>query len=433
MLLFIRLSEMERSVFMRILHTSDWHLGVSLEQASREEEHKQFLDWLLDLLVENEVDVLLHGGDVFHTAQPAARSLRLYYRFLARCSLETKLQQIIIVGGNHASASRLDAPRDALEMLRVYVVGGMTEQDLGWEHYICPIYNDEGDPALVIAAMPYIHESHLGVRTTSRRPDEIRDDLNERFRLLYSSMSDMVERRYPDIPAVTTGHLTCYSKDYYKPKEEEAAYHTPLHLIEVLGGISPKIFHERFCYVALGHIHEKMEIPEANAWYPGSPIPTDVTEARTPCYVLQVDVQPDHTTIVTPIEVPRWRPIFELSGKPDDVLKEIEELEWEQELAPYLYVDFHVEAPLYEGLQRIDEILSKHPLERRPRVIRLKETLKVENESPDELDETLTPLDQLKPTDVFSQMFELKHEQPPSQEIMTAFSTLLSGDPDETA
>ncbi len=418
---------------MRILHTSDWHLGVSLEQASREEEHKLFLDWLFDLLVEREVDVLLHGGDVFHTAQPAARSLRLYYQFLARCALETKLQQIVVVGGNHDSASRLDAPRDALEMLRVYVVGGMADENMGWEHYLCPIYDKDGDVGLVIAAMPYIHESHLGVRTTGRRPDEISKDLNERFTILYSSMADRVERRYPGVPIVTTGHLTCYSKEHYKPKEEEGAYHTPLHLIEVLGGISPRIFDERFCYVGLGHIHEKMEIPEANAWYPGTPIPTDVTEARTPCFVLQVDVSPEGETVVTPVEVPRWRQIFELVGKPAHVLEEVANLSWEQELAPYLYIDFHVEAPMYDGLQKLDELLQKYPVEGRPRIIRLKETLKVESGPVLEVEDDSTPLDQLKPLDVFSQMYKLKYEQEPSQDMITAFSSLLSGGSDETA
>lgn len=414
---------------MRILHTSDWHLGVSLEQASREEEHERFLDWLVELMAEKEVDVLLHGGDVFHTSQPAARSLRLYYQFIARCAFEKHLRQIVIVGGNHDSAARLDAPRDALEMLRVYVVGGVGNQDLGWDHYLCPIKDDEGEVALVIAAMPYIHEAHLGVRTTGRKPNEIWRELTELFTWQYSSLAEAAEQRYPGVPMITTGHLTCYPERRYE--EEDAPYHTPLHLVEAVGSLPPSIFDERFSYVALGHIHKHMVIEEANAWYPGSPIPTDVVESRTPSYVLLVDVDPYGDTKVERIEVPRWRPILEMVGSPKDVLKQIEELTWEGKLPPYLYIDFQVKTPQYDGLQRIDEILQKYDPEHRPRVVRLKETLirDEDEELPEEIDSEVS-LEQLKPSEVFSMMYTLRHEQPPTEELMTAFQSLLADQPD---
>ncbi len=63
---------------MRILHTSDWHLGVSQDQSPREKEHELFLDWLIQELIEREIDVLVHGGDTFHYAQPSSRCLKMY-------------------------------------------------------------------------------------------------------------------------------------------------------------------------------------------------------------------------------------------------------------------------------------------------------------------------------------------------------------------
>ena len=74
---------------MKILHTSDWHLGVSMEQAPREQEHFRFLDWLIQEINARDIDILVHGGDTFHYVQPSARCLKIYYEFLARCSRET--------------------------------------------------------------------------------------------------------------------------------------------------------------------------------------------------------------------------------------------------------------------------------------------------------------------------------------------------------
>lgn len=421
---------------MRIVHTSDWHLGVSLEQASREEEHQRFLHWLLQYLNDHKVDVLLHGGDVFHTSQPAARSQQLYYQFLARCATETSLQRIVIVGGNHDSAARLNAPRMVLEMLRVYVLGGMADEDLGWEHYLCPIKNAEGEVGLVIAAMPYVHETHLGVRSTGRNPDEIREDLVQLFSFQYRSMADAAQRMYPNVPIIATGHLTCYPERKYDQPDsgQNLPYHTPLHMIEALGSLPPTIFDKRFSYVALGHIHEKMEIEEANAWYPGTPVPTDIVEARTPRYILQIDVDSYGDTVVSPIEVPRWRPICEFIGTPSEVLAKIEALHWDAELPPYLYVDFHVPAPQYDGLQRIDDILKKYEPRHRPRVVRLKETLLVSPSlgKSNSTEEDLS-LEKLRPSDVFAMMYEQKHEQAPPEEVMMAFRSLLTEDPHEAA
>ena len=74
---------------MRILHTSDWHIGHRLYERSRIEEHRKFLDWLLDIIKEEKIDVLLVSGDIFDSALPSAESIDLYYRFLFRLYSET--------------------------------------------------------------------------------------------------------------------------------------------------------------------------------------------------------------------------------------------------------------------------------------------------------------------------------------------------------
>lgn len=411
---------------MRILHTSDWHLGVSQEQSPREEEHRLFLDWLIEQLIEQEIDVLIHAGDAFHYVQPSARALKMYYEFLARCATQTKLRQIVVTGGNHDSPSRLDAPAAILNALKVHVVGGMAGDEDSWDRCLCPIYGPDNQVEAVIVAVPYIHESRLGVVTTGIKPAQIRQDMIEKFSGLYSKLADMAQERYPGIPLVTTGHLTCYPEGI---GTVEGDYFTPIHLVEALGSLPPRIFDLRYSYVALGHIHKMFDIPGPNAWYAGSPVPTDIIESRTARYVLRIDVDPSKPELhspVTKVRVPDYRAIFELSGMPDEVYGLVKGLEWTQDLPPYLYIEMNVEAPQADGIIQLEERLKGFDRDQRPRLVRYKETLTGTPEGG--LDPAMfknVALAEMSPSQVFDKMYQLKHGAPPTPEILAAFSTLL--------
>ncbi len=412
---------------MKILHTSDWHLGVSADQAPRQAEHRKFIDWLIDYINTHEIDVLVHAGDTFHHMQPSARSLKLYYEFLARCSTETKLKQMIVTGGNHDSPSRIDAPSSILEALNIHVIGGLLGDESTWSKCLCPILSDDGNVEAVVLAVPYIHESRLGVQSVGLTPKQVRKNMIEKFGHLYSKMADLAEKEYPDIPLVATGHLTCYPDGV---GEVEGAYYTPIHLIESLGSLPPTIFDPRYCYVALGHIHQKIEIAAANAWYPGSPVPTDVTEARSERYVLLVEVDPNKPRAlaqVTEVEVPCWRSVFEITGSADEIIEKVKTLEWDQDLNPYLYLNAEVEAPMPDAIQRLDEAMQVYDKGKRPRIIRYKETLTSLTNLVGPAPELFKhiPLTELSPAEVFERMYTLKHGQPPTDAIMSAFATLL--------
>ena len=92
---------------MRILHTSDWHLGHTLHGLPRDHEHAAFLGWLRRVLQAEEIDVLLVSGDVFHTANPSALAVSTWYGFLSRVVRENPALQVVVVAGNHDSPARL--------------------------------------------------------------------------------------------------------------------------------------------------------------------------------------------------------------------------------------------------------------------------------------------------------------------------------------
>ena len=110
---------------MKILHTSDWHLGRTLYGQQRYEEFGAFLSWLGDFIEKEGVDVLLIAGDVFDTTTPGVRAQELYYGFLSRLA-SGPCHHVVITGGNHDSPSFLNAPGPLLAALNVHVVGAIS-------------------------------------------------------------------------------------------------------------------------------------------------------------------------------------------------------------------------------------------------------------------------------------------------------------------
>src|SRR5436190_12742155 len=107
---------------LKIIHTSDWHLGQTFLQKSRIEEHKLFIDWLLQTMETEVIDAVIVAGDIFDVSNPTIEALNKYHYFLTEAY--KKGIQVVIVGGNHDSASRLNSYKDIFEILNVAVVGG---------------------------------------------------------------------------------------------------------------------------------------------------------------------------------------------------------------------------------------------------------------------------------------------------------------------
>ena len=110
---------------MKLLHTSDWHIGRTLYGRKRYEEFEAFLTWLAETIQQNEIDALLVAGDVFDTSAPSNRAQELYYRFLCRMAASS-CRHVVVIAGNHDSPSFLNAPKELLKTLDVHVVGSAT-------------------------------------------------------------------------------------------------------------------------------------------------------------------------------------------------------------------------------------------------------------------------------------------------------------------
>jgi exonuclease SbcD len=409
---------------LRILHTSDWHLGSSLESASRDDEHRRFLDWLLGTLRDEAIDVLIVAGDVFHYSQPSAEAQRLYYRFLARIGGETKVRQIVVIGGNHDSASRLDAPREVLDALRIHVVGGLATEQTSWERCLCPIERSGGGVDAVVLAVPFVHEFRLGIRTTGRTPAEITADFREAFKALYTRLADLAEKRWPGAPLIATGHLTCVGA-------QAGEYGTEIHQVGTIGGLPGDIFDPRLEYIALGHIHRMFPIEGTRARYSGSPLAMNVLEARSQRFVIRVELDLDASrpagerATTHKIPVPSWREIVELTGPTEEVLTRLRALQSPLELPPFVYVKLEVDEYLTDGAFRVNEAVETHPLATRPRVVEIHQRVAGKDDAKDDGAER-TSLKKMRPEEVFIRLHQAQFKTAPGDLLLTAFRTVLS-------
>ena len=142
---------------MRVLHTSDWHLGRPLFSQKRYEEFSAFLDWLARTLQEKEVDVLVVPGDIFDSGTPSNRAQRLYYDFLRQVYL-SPCRHVVITAGNHDSPSMLGASREILQVLDIHVVGNLPEDPAD---EVKVLRDAQGKVALIVCAVPFLRDADM--------------------------------------------------------------------------------------------------------------------------------------------------------------------------------------------------------------------------------------------------------------------------------
>lgn len=151
---------------MRLLHTSDWHLGKRLFDKERYDVFENFLTWLLSTIRKERVDTLIVAGDIFDTAVPTNKSLRLYYDFLSHLS-GSGCRHVVIVSGNHDSPTLLEAPKEILASLGVHVIGGAENP----ENEVIELKDSSGKLEGVVCAVPFLRERDiLRLRMTLRFP-----------------------------------------------------------------------------------------------------------------------------------------------------------------------------------------------------------------------------------------------------------------------
>ncbi|MFH1214977.1 MAG: exonuclease SbcCD subunit D C-terminal domain-containing protein [Pseudomonadota bacterium] len=305
---------------LRLLHTSDWHLGQYLMSRDRKREHERFLSWLLDCLRNQSIDVLLVCGDVFDTATPPNYALRLFFDFLHKIS-ETPCRKVIILGGNHDSIATLHAPRKLLQLLDIHVVGGATARI---EDEIVLVSGKEGEPAAIVCAVPFLRDRDLRHSVAGETYAEKSRALLHGVRMHYRMVMEAAERlraglpgQFNHIPIIATGHL--FVAGGLASDGVRELY------VGSLGEIDSGSF-PAFDYIALGHLHRAQTI-KGRLHYSGSPIPLSFSEADGVKQVKIVTFSPDSSAPqISALAVPSFQKLGVVRGDIEQIRSRLAEI-----------------------------------------------------------------------------------------------------------
>lgn len=335
---------------MRILHTSDWHLGRTLYGRRRYEEFEAFLDWMAENIEQRGVEALLIAGDVFDTTTPSNRAQELYYRFLCRAAA-SECRHVVIVAGNHDSPSFLNAPRELLRVLNVHVIGSVPE-DPGEEVLI--LRSLEGAPEMIVCAVPYLRDREVRAAEAGETPDDKVRKLIEGIQQHYRAVAKQAEQQRrdlgADLPIVAMGHLFTAGGQTLEGDGVRELY------VGSLAHVSARSFPESFDYLALGHLHVPQEVGGSETMrYSGSPLPMGFGEARQQKSLCQVDFQ-GTTASVSLIEIPRFQQLERVRGDWDSVAARLNELA-SQDSQAWLEVHYEGTEILGDLRERLEDLL----------------------------------------------------------------------------
>jgi exonuclease SbcD len=305
---------------LTILHTSDWHLGRSLYGRKRYDEFQAFLDWLVQTLEEQQVDVLLVAGDVFDTTAPSNRAQELYYRFLCRVAA-SPCRHVVVTAGNHDSPSFLNAPRELLKTLNVHVVGQAAEHPAA---ELLVLRNTENRPELIVAAVPYLRDRDVrrvdAGETVADKGQKLVTGIREHYAAVAAAAEQQRRELGSEIPVVAMGHLFTAGGQTLEGDGVRDLY------VGSLAQVGSDIFAASLDYVALGHLHVPQTVQKKqHIRYSGSPLPMGFGEANQQKKVILVAFNSTGTHI-DELEVPCFQPLVRIAGSLDAIHARLEQL-----------------------------------------------------------------------------------------------------------
>lgn len=398
---------------MKVLHTADWHLGKRLEQCERTEEHQNFLDWLIEKLSEQCIDVLIIAGDIFDTGTPSNAALKQYYDFLWKVK-NTCCREVIIIGGNHDSVTTLNAPRDLLKYFNVHVVGGVPDQ---FGDQVIPLSNSKGDLELVVCAVPFLRDKDVRLSIAGESSEEMEKRLKQGICAHYNSLKEHVAPyKAAGIPVIATGHLFAAGGSN---SDSEKDIH-----VGNLGQVCGDQFPEEFDYVALGHLHRPQVVNKMNhIRYSGSPIPLSFSENEDSKLVVILTFENGKLSGLEEFEIPCCRKLIRIKGSLESVKNKLMLLE-DDKLCYPAWVEVQVETDGY--IHELDEQLNKL-VEKKPFIERLfirQHRLKANRNLDEQTTEAITLTD-LDPKTVFRKKVESAYPEGQADDLLQTFDEVM--------
>ncbi|MCF7505125.1 exonuclease subunit SbcD [Vibrio sp. L3-7] len=371
---------------MKILHTSDWHLGQNFYNKSRKNEHERFLQWLLEQVTDRDIDAIIVAGDIFDTSTPPSYAREMYNKFVVDSN---KIGcQLVLLGGNHDSVSVLKETQQLLKYMGADVIPN-TNEDHATQ--VVELKGKGGEVEALVCAIPFIRPrdvltSQAGVSGVERQK-QLGDAIKQHYKDVYDAA---VEKRdtfanRDTMPIIATGHLTAMGV-----KQSDSVRDI---YVGNLDGFAADGF-PNADYIALGHIHRPQVVAKReHIRYCGSPIPLSFDELKSQKQVCVVEFVEGERTI-SQLSVPTFQPLAEVKGDLSEIESQLNQyIGLEEGQSVWLSIEVQAQdylSDLQERMRALTEGLNVEVLQLRRARERRNQSL--EQESAETLAE-LTPMD----------------------------------------
>ncbi|WP_058952979.1 exonuclease SbcCD subunit D [Clostridium tyrobutyricum] len=403
---------------MRILHTSDWHLGKNLEGYSRMDEQEAFLKDFIGIVEENHIDLIIVAGDIYDSYNPPARAEKMFYDTLKKLSSGGK-RMTLIIAGNHDNPDRLVAAGPLAKEHGIIMIGTpktIVSPGKYGDHTVVDSGNGyveieiNGERA-VILTLPYPSEKRLNEVLYDEMDTEIKkvQSYNDRIKSIFDNLS----KNYRDdtINLVVSHLFTIGSQEGGSERNVQ------------LGGsfiVDGSCFPEKAQYVALGHIHKPQIVPGTNGIvrYSGSPLQYNKKEInfKKKCFI--VDVKPCEQCSVEEIEFKIYKPIEIWKCK--SVEEAIKKCKINKDRNCFVYIEIMTDTYIGEEAIKLMKTNKKDIIEIVPKIV---------GENVDNID--IGSFSEKTFEEIFKEFYFKERKVEPQQEVVDTLLSIMNGGEEE--
>lgn len=334
---------------MRVLHTSDWHLGQHFFGKTRQAEHAALCQWLVAQVQERAIDVVLIAGDIFDTSTPPSYAREQYNQLVI--ALHEVDCQLVIVAGNHDSVAVLNESKELLHRLNTHVI----TQAGGGDELL--VIKKQQQPAVIICAVPFLRARDLLLSQTGQSQEEkqqtLQQAITDYYQALFAKAKEKQRALGGQIPIIMTGHLTTLGAS-----KSESVRDIYVGNLEAF----PTSEFPAADYIALGHIHRAQVVRnDPPIRYSGSPIALSFDETKQQKQMWLLDFSGSQLPTTTALDIPTWQPMFSVQGNMTFLAQEFKQLAEQIPKGCTAWLDVLVEQDdFYTDLAERVEVLAKN-------------------------------------------------------------------------
>lgn len=405
---------------MRIIHTSDWHLGQHFYGKSRANEHQQFLDWLIEQSQQQQIDAIIVAGDIFDTGTPPSYAREMYFDFIAK--LNKTNCQLVVLAGNHDSVAMLSESKQLLQQLSTRVISAASDNI---SEQVFVLNSLKTGQQAVVCAIPFIRprdivKSYAG-QSAKEKQQSLQQAIAEHYQHLFEHAQCLSKPESDEksrLPIIATGHLTTVGAS-----TSESVRDIYIGTLEAF----PASEFPDADYIALGHIHRPQKVTKSeHIRYCGSPIALSFDEVKWQKNIVIAEFSQGELANVELCNVPCFQPMAIVKTNLENLAQDItavvneqqekaindEELEsanadTSKEVQEKIWLDIEIESAEYlqDLTTRIEQLTETLPVE----VLLVRRSKKARAKMP--ASEKKITLSELSVQEVFDARVELENWQ----------------------